>query len=432
MRRVVPRWRGVAHRSLRRRAGEPVSDDRPVPLSRHARELLRLVWQEREISRAELARRLELSRSTVSELVPRLLDTALVIEAGIGVSSGGRRPIQLRFDDDAFHIIGVDLGVTHVGVVVMDLRGQTRATCEREHPVHADPVGTRAVIDRMCRDALEAGGVRRQRLLGMGVGLPSPVVPEHPERLHRLTLPAWGGEHRLGEIAAGLGVPVLVENDANLGALAERWWGAARGVDDFTYLHVGTGVGAGHFIAGRLYRGAGGVAGEAGHLSIDPHGPLCNCGNRGCLWTYVGTPHLIERVRALASGYPESMLAAAPPTFAALERAAHADDPLAVRVVREAGEHLGMAIINIVNLLNPTQVIIGGTLTRLGDRLPATIRAAVTARIFESTATLEGLHATELGRHNVAIGAATLVLDSLLDDPWRFPAVASAALAPTP
>jgi predicted NBD/HSP70 family sugar kinase len=407
-----------------------VSEGGPATLTPLARTLLRLVWQEREISRAELSRRLALSRSTVSELVPRLLATSLVVEAGAGVSSGGRRPIQLRFDDEAFHILGVDLGATHVGVVVMDLRGTVRAACEREHAVQADPVGTRALIDRMCREALVAARVDPARLLGMGAGLPSPVAPQHPERLHRLTLPAWGGEHRLGEIAAGLGVPGLFENDANLGALAEWWWGAARGIDDFTYLHVATGVGAGHVVAGRLYRGAGGVAGEAGHLSIDPHGPLCNCGNRGCLWTYVGSPNLLARVQALAAEYPGSALATGTPTVAALERAALADDPLAVRALAEAGEHLGVAIVNIVNLLNPTRVIIGGSLGRLGERLLAPVRAAVATRIFESTATLGGLHATELGEHNVAIGAATLVLDALLDDPWRFPAVVAAAHAP--
>lgn len=409
-----------------------MTDSSPTSLTPHARQLLRLVWQEREISRAELARRLDLSRSTVSELVPRLLATSLVVEAGAGASSGGRRPIQLRFEDDAFFILGVALGATHVGVVVTDLRGGIRAACEREHPVQTDPAGTRELLERMSLDALAAAQVGPGRLLGVGVGLPSPVDPRHPERLHRLTLPAWGREHRLGEIAEGLGVPALFENDANLGALAERWWGAARGVDDFTYLHVATGVGSGHVVAGRLYRGAAGVAGEAGHLSIDPHGPLCNCGNRGCLWMYVGTPNLLARVQALAAEHPGSMLAGAPPTLAALEAAARADDPLAARVIREAGEHLGAAIVNIVNLLNPTRVIVGGTLARLGERLTAPIREAVTARIFESAATLTGLHATELGEHNIALGASTLVLDALLDDPWRFPAIGASAHVASP
>ena len=400
-----------------------------------ARTLLRLLWEAREVSRAELARRAGLSRSSVSEVVPALLATALVEDGGTGVSSGGRRPVLLRFRDDAFHVLGLALGATHVDVALVDLRGTVRSWRRRDHPVQADPAGTRALLARLCREALAEAALPPDRLLGVGAALPSPVDPRHPERLHPLTLPAWRQEHGLGEVAARLGVPALIDNDANLGALAERWWGAARGIDDFTYLHLATGVGAGHFLGGRLYRGAAGVAGEAGHLSIDPHGPPCNCGNRGCLWTYVGAPHLVARVRALLPDHPDSALAAsalagAPPDPGALVRAALADDPLALRVVREAAEQLGVVVVNIVNLLNPTVVVVGGSLARLGERLLAPLRAAVGRRTFESTAILAGLHASALGERNIALGAATLVLDALLADPWRFPAVAAAGALP--
>lgn len=386
-------------------------------LSPLARALLRRVWEEREVSRAELARELGLSRSTVTELVPALLATTLVAEAGAGVSSGGRRPILLRFQDDAFGILGVDMGATHVTVVLADLRGHVLAAQHRDHPVQDDPEGTRALIAELCEAALAAAALPRGRLLGIGVAVPSPVDPRHPERLHPLTLPAWRQEHRLGELRQRFGALVMIDNDANLGAVAEHWWGAARGIDDFTYLKLAHGVGAGHYVEGRIYRGATGVAGEAGHLSIDPRGPRCNCGNRGCLWTYVGVPHLMERVRTQRADHPTSPLHGAPLTLSALLQATLAEDPLAVRVVQEAGGHLGVAIVNLLNLFNPAAVIVGGSLARLGERVLAPIRQVIGERTFASAAMPVLLRTSELGEQSVAVGAATLVLDSLLHVP---------------
>lgn len=395
-------------------AGSAVGHPLTAALPPLARAVLRRAWEERAISRAELARQLGLARSTVSELVAPLLATSLVAEAGEGVSSGGRRPIVLRFQDTGFAILGVDMGATHVTVVLLDLRGQVLATRHQDFPVQHDPEGTRALIAELCRGAIAAGGLPHERVLGIGVAVPSPVEPRHPGRLHPLTLPAWQGENRLGEVQAELGLPLLIDNDANLGAVAEHWWGAAQGIADFTYLKLASGVGAGHFVQGHVYRGAAGVAGEAGHLSIDPHGPRCNCGNRGCLWTYVGLPHLLERARTLRAEHPASMLHGGELSLAELVRAARADDPLALRVVREAGEYTGIAVVNMINLFNPAALIVGGSLAQLGEHLLSPIRAAVRERTFASAAAPVVVRTSPLGERSVAIGAATLVLDALL------------------
>jgi predicted NBD/HSP70 family sugar kinase len=222
------------------------------------------------------------------------------------------------------------------------------------------------------------------------------------------------------------GVPVLIDNDANLGALAECWWGAARGLDDFTYIKVATGIGSGHFIGGTIYRGATGVAGELGHVTIDPNGKPCSCGNRGCLVTYVGSKALMARARELAPSYPDSTLASATLTSSGIEDAAIAGDPLATQVIFEAAEYLGIAVAGMLNVMNPAAIILGGSITRLGERLLAPLRETVLQRTFVGAVASSRILASELGSRDVALGAATLVLDAALRDPSFFPSIRAA------
>ena len=385
--------------------------------------LLRLIWEERAISRADIARRTGLSRSTVSEVVAELIATTLVDEAGEGASSGGRRPIVLEFQDEACVILGVDMGATHVSVALTDLRGKVLTWESTPFAVRTDPIGTRAVIAESCAACLERWGGSPERLVGIGIAVPSPVDPRHQERLSTHVLPAWKGRGGFEALGQRFGVPVFIDNDANLGALAERWWGAGRGFDDFTYIKVATGVGAGHMVGGRIARGASGVAGEIGHVAIDLSGNQCDCGNRGCLQTFVGARALVAATRRLLPDYPSSALHQRELTVDAIEDAALADDPLATQVIRDAAEYLGIAVAGVLNLMNPGAVIIGGGIARLGERLLVPVRETVMRRTFVSSVAASEILTSALGIRSIAIGAATLVLDAALNDPRLFPTV---------
>jgi glucokinase-like ROK family protein len=406
-----------AHRN--RVAGVQVAS--PGPRRPHAKGLLRLIWSERTISRAEIARRTELSRSTVSETVSELLATGLVVEAGPGQSSGGRRPIVLQFQDDAFGLVGVDLGSSHVGVALTDLRGKILVWQERTHPVSTDPAGTRQLVSDLIDESLARWGKGPDRLVGIGVAVPSPVDPRNPEHLSEIALPAWKGRAGLAFLAERFGVPLLLDNNANLGALAEHWWGAAQGIDDVSYVKIGTGIGSGHIVAGRLYRGATGAAGEIGHIAMDPQGAPCTCGLRGCLCTLVGAHPLVLRATALRAEHPDSRLGAGEISLTAIEDAALAGDPLANQLVREAAGHLAVAIANMLNVLNPAMVIIGGGLARVGELLLAPLRSAVRSRAVIWSAASAQIVTSPLGPRAVALGAATLALESALADLKRFP-----------
>ena len=253
------------------------------------------------ISRAEIARRTGLSRSTVSSLVADLQADGLVIEreepgAAHG-TQGGRPPILLSFDSSAGAAVGIDFGHSHLRVAISDL--SSRIIAERALPLdtdHAAEQGLDAAADLVV-ELLDAAGVDRSAVIGAGMGLPGPIRQEDGLVGSSAILPGWVGVASVAEMRRRLDVPIIVDNDANLGALAEAAFGAARDSGDMVYLKVSSGIGAGLILNGRLYRGTAGLAGELGHLLVDPDGLVCRCGNRGCLETLAATGALVELLR---------------------------------------------------------------------------------------------------------------------------------------
>ncbi len=214
-------------------------------------------------------------------------------------------------------------------------------------------------------------------------------------------LPGWEGLQVAREMEGRLGVPVRVDNDANLGALAELFWGAGEGAADLVYLKVATGIGAGLIFQGRLFHGAGGTAGEIGHLTIDEHGPMCRCGNRGCLETFAAGDALVELLRS-SLGHE---LTAEEIVDQAIE-----GDVACRRAIADAGRHLGHAVGAICNLINPSRVVVGGSIGQAGDLLLGEMREAVRRRAVLSAAQDVEIVAGVLGERAEVLGAVALVL----------------------
>jgi len=382
--------------------------------------ILRLIWKEHHISRAEVAKRLNLSRSTVTEIVKELLKTGLVLEKGMGKSTGGRRPVVLEFQENARGIIGIDIGATHVSVALTDLKGRLLFFKEERHTVRTDPEGTRKLIFDLCDESLASWKNGSQKLLSIGVAFPSPVDPVHPEWISEVVIPAWQGKNELDLLHKRYGVPVYIDNDANLAALAEYMWGAGRGANDIIYIKVSHGIGAGYILGGEIYRGSQGVAGEIGHFPIDIYGKQCVCGLRGCLVTFLGAEALQTKARSLLVDHPDSILKDKEPTVKDIEFAALSGDVLAIRLVREAAEYMGVAITSLLNIMNPERIILGGALARVNDIFLDPVREKIKHCTLVNSAASVEIRKSELENKCVAVGAATLALEEAFAEPNIF------------
>ena len=379
--------------------------------------VLRVIWREHKISRAEVARKLGISRSTVTEIVKDLLKTDFVKEIGIGDSSGGRKPVVLEFQDNAKFIIGLDIGATHVSVVLTNLRGKQLIWKEKKHSVRDDPDGTWKLAVELCKKCIEEVSYDMDKLMSIGIALPSPVDPSQPERLSEGIIPGWHGQSGIEKLLLHFNVPIFVDNDANLGALAEHWWGIGKGIDDLIYIKLGMGIGAGYILGGDIYRGSNGIAGEMSHLSINSKGRQCGCGLKGCLATYLASWALEERAFLLKEKYPSSIIGQEYPNIRRIEQAALDGDELALRIVEESTEHLSVAITSLINLFNPTMIIIGGSLTRLRDILIRPIQEKINKTNLVSSVAPTKIAITNLGNKATAIGAATLALEEIFSEP---------------
>ncbi|EWM10052.1 ROK family transcriptional regulator, partial [Kutzneria sp. 744] len=253
------------------------------------------------LTRADLARLLNVSRATVSTVVAGLHVDGLLVESDSATGGAhqrrGRPGSLLTLNPAAGAVVGIDFGHTHVRVIVADLAHRVLTeqirVLERDHDArHALRT---AVL--LTEQALASAEVDRAKVIGAGVGLPGPVNTLTGAVGSSSIAPSWVGLRPAEELGSLLGLPVIVENVGNLGALAEVTWGAGRGAQVAVYIKLDAGVGAGFVLGGRLFRGACGTAAEFGHMTVDPSGPICRCGNRGCLETYVSVPALLDQLR---------------------------------------------------------------------------------------------------------------------------------------
>jgi predicted NBD/HSP70 family sugar kinase len=355
-------------------------------------------------SRAEIARHTGLSRSTVSSLVGELQDAGLVIETaragdGGGSQQQGRPPVLLTLDRRAGAVVGLDFGHEDVHVAVADLSRTVLA--ERVIEIDVDHAGIGAIdaAADMVAEALEEAGVPRERVLAAAMGLSGPV-DHRKDLVHRSAiLPSWVDIRPGAELSARLGVPVFVENDANLGALAEVTMGAATGVDSAIYIMIAAGIGAGIILNGAVLHGAGGTAGELGHVLADENGPVCRCGNRGCLETIVAGPAIVDLLKRTHG--PDL-------TLDGVMALLHAGDPGAARVIEDAGRAVGRVLAGLVNVLNPEAIVVGGELAAAGEALLAPVRTAIARHAIRPASDDVRVVASALGDRAEVLGALIL------------------------
>ncbi|HEY8581718.1 MAG TPA: ROK family transcriptional regulator [Capillimicrobium sp.] len=388
--------------------------------------LLRVIdvlLEEGVASRADIARRTGLSRTTVSSLVADLVERGLVSERepvdGRDSAGAGRPPVLLALDRSAGAAIGIDFGHSHLRVAVADLSHALLAEAVREMDVDDSASDDFAAAVELVDQVLAEAGIPRDRVISVGMGVPGPILHATGTVGSGAILPGWIDVDAGEEMQRRLGLPVVVDNDANLGALAEAMLGAGRGARDILYLKVASGIGAGLVIDGRIYHGAGGTAGELGHLLVDEEGQVCRCGNRGCLETVAAAPRLLEQLsRTHGAGLRlEDVVALA-----------EGGDPGCQRVIADAGRHIGRAAAMCCNLLNPARVIVGGDLSAAGDLLLDPLREALRRYAIPAAAEAVTVAAGVLGEQAEVRGAVALAIGEA--QPTLFQATGGAAAVP--
>jgi predicted NBD/HSP70 family sugar kinase len=366
--------------------------------------VLEVVRERGSVSRSEIAESTGLARSTVSTLIGEFQRAGLVVEqeeprAGGGTHSG-RPPVLLSLDPAAGAVLGVQLDHERVRVAVADLSLSLLAEGTREIDVDHDAVAGLDAAAMLAEEVLVEAGVDRDRLLGAGVGLAGPIDRRADVVGSSSILPGWVGVNVAAELGDRLEVSVHVDNDANLGALAESVLGAGRGASEMAYLMLSSGIGAGLILGGRLYRGAGGTAGEIGHVPVDESGAMCRCGNRGCLETFVGAGALLELLRR---SHGDDLTV---PDLIALAREGN---PGCQRVLADAGRTVGAVVAGLCNQLNPERIVVGGELAAAGEMLLEPLRQAMRRFAIPAAADIRVL-AGELGERAELFGALALVL----------------------
>ena len=373
--------------------GDPTS---PSDLRASNRErLLQLLRLHGAMTQAQLARASGLSPATVSSIARELRGEGWLEDVG----TGGKRT-ALSLSRTAGVAVGIDFDHSHVRVAIADLAHTILA--EASEPLDVDHEAEEGIglAGKMVRELLHDVGVSQERVTGVGMGLPGPLRRDTGEIGDSSILPGWIGAHPEAMMSEELGLAVRVENDANLGALAEIVWGGGRGCSELLYVKVASGVGAGLVLSGRLYEGHAGTAGEIGHVTVDESGPVCRCGNRGCLEVYAGAEAVLEPLRRR---HGERI------SLRQVIALAHEGDLGCRRVIADAGRSLGLAIAGTCNLLAPERVIVGGELASADTILLDPLRAVVQRSAIASqrgTPILAGV----LGDRAEVLGAVALVL----------------------
>lgn len=361
---------------------------------------------EREpVSRSEIAARLGLNKATVSSLVAEWIGEQLVLETGLGASSGGRKPIMLLFRKQAGYAIGVDLGVNFISAVLTDLSGAVVARERRRLRAAAPDEAAAAVADvaRMLAARAPSHDEAPYGVIGVGLGVPGIVDDAGVV----LTAPnfGWRDIPLRDMLEAELGLRVAIDNEANVGAVGEKQFGSGRDASDIVYISAGVGLGAGLIVAHKLYRGASGFSGEIGHMTIQADGGRpCSCGSAGCWEMYASELALAAR----DGSAPEQR-----ELESVMERA-EAGDETARAQLAGIGRYLGIGIAAALNAFNPEMIIVGNRLALARPWLEHSLREAAERHALSHHLRRARIEFASLGLDSAALGAASLAISSFL------------------
>ncbi len=370
------------------------------------------------ISRAELAQRMDLSRAAMTAIVNDLLESGIVRESESRNKQNGRPPIILEINPARGYVAGIDMGASHLSVILTDFSAQVIDEVEVPFNIAGSPEACLGQANGLLMELLKKHELAASSLGAIGLGVPGPIASEAGMVFAPPIMPGWDGYPIQASLEEKWNLPVSLNNDAELGAIGEWAYGAGRGENFLAYIKVGTGIGSGILLNGQVYRGATGSAGEIGHLTIEENGPLCECGNAGCLEALAGGRAIARQAREAIRKGNRTLLASLGPveelTARDVASAARRGDLAAQQIISRAGNYLGIAIAGLVNLFNPRTIVVGGGVAQVGDLLLQPIRDAVARRSLQASARTVKINTAILRRRSSAMGAVVQALSIAL------------------
>jgi predicted NBD/HSP70 family sugar kinase len=378
------------------------------------RAILRALLSQGPTSRSHLTKLTGLQPATVSSLIGELIARQVIQEVGSTATGGlGRPTIGLDFAPGGAYAVGVHIGVRRMAVGLVAPRGQISAMAAFPRPLHEDRTATLQLAVEAIRDTLARAAVPLDRVVGIGIGMPALIDPYYGRVVLAVDI-GWQDVPIVEPFQTAFGVPIIVANNAQAMALAESWFGAGRDTDDLALIYTASTVSAGLVINGQLLRGAGWGAGQIGHCRLPEAPPTrCSCGNSGCLETVLAQQALIQAAEQAGFQFPPESVAPGAaegaPTDALIE-AGHAGDSAARGVLTRAGEHLGYAAANLINLCNPPLIVLAGHLALAGEQIFGPLRRAAERSALPTLVHNTRFAPSAFGVRDYVIGPASLAL----------------------
>ncbi len=371
------------------------------------------------ISRTDLAEQMGLTRAAVTLIVNDLLENKVILEAESRSIPSGRPPVVLEINPKRGLVAAVDMGATHLNIAIADFSSKIIGEKSLPLDIKRGPVTCMAEVNRSLHELLDEHNIKPVQLMAIGVGVPGPVITDAGVVVSPPIMPGWDGYPIRSSLEKEWGCAISLNNDAELGALGEWAYGAGRGERNLAFIKVGSGIGAGLIINQQIYGGTTGSAGEIGHITIDENGPLCTCGNHGCLEAFAGGHAIALQAKKLVESGKRTLLSSVPIenlTAQEVARSARRGDLPSQEIIMRAGTFIGIAIAGLVNLFNPGAVIIGGGVAQAGDLLTNSIRHAVRERSLRASE--QGMHITSamLGQRSSLMGATVQAVNIAIHD----------------
>lgn len=377
--------------------------------------VLDLIRTTEGMSRKALANRTGLSATATGAIVRTLLQGKYIREVGEGESSGGRKPVMLEINPDSYYAFGFDIDVRFIYTILMDITGGIRYENKWENNNGAlTPDGAVNQITGIYKTVISKFKLKKERILGAGISIPG-MIDIKTRKIMLAPNLGWSGVDILDSLKEQLSIPIYLDNEAMCSASCENWLGICKGVEDFICINIESGIGAGMFIKGMIYRGYSGSAGEVGHIPVDENGPRCKCGNTGCLETIASINAMTARYRNLADskGSMKHDENNQDFDFENMLKSAEDGDESCLKIFKNAAASLGRAIGYLINAFNPQQIVLGKKFPQYAKLVIDDIRETAKKTALAHPARNCSILASSFGENSSALGAAIIPIRNL-------------------